>query len=391
MARLRGDLRPVLHALRRKGDEAQVTQVLAAFADADRKFAARLLTVILDHAPEKERVHALGPIPTELICVAENRLQDAGGGEKGYVDLRFDSHAGDLVILVELKLFSGYGHDQLQRYLDGLAALPSKRGALLAVTRDPPRNGEDVVTNDSRWCGSIRWARMLDDLRAIVHADPLLAQAWVTFLDILRSDGDLGTMDFNKDAIRGWNQAVEGRDTLIAVLTEISDRALEIVRDELASVASAASTGSLADFKTIKSRRVWPWKERINLQIRVPAETAERIRIQFLGGVEGGPYFTVEARYPDARRILANHAHPLTVATEKLRQQNFEIGRDWENYWSRLHPSSEWLSAGPSIHDVLLHLVEQDVRDLAVSGIFQALPVQSDGSAPEPPTDLTDG
>lgn len=386
-----GDLTAVLRALRRRADEAQLTQMLAAFAGADPAFASRCLQVVLAHAPRQDRVGALGTIPAELLCVAENRLHGASGVSKGFVDLRFDDAAGEFSVLVELKLYSGYGHDQLQRYLDGLAVLHAKRAALVAVTRDAPRHGEDVVRDDSRWCGSVRWARLFDELRALDHVDPLLNLAWGTMLDILRADGDFGTMDFDTEAIRGWNRATEGRDRMISILNEISERALEVVRDELAAHRGITSSPPLADFRMIKVRRVWPWKDRLVLQVQIPAGAGERLRIQFLGGFKGGPYFTVEARYPDARSMLADAVHPVSVATRALTDLGFSTGRDWESYWTRLHPPAEWLDAGSAIHDVLLDIVTNDVRELAASGIFEALPQGATALADvEPPTELLD-
>jgi hypothetical protein len=385
-----GDLSPILRALRRRSDEAQLTQALAAFAGTDPAFASQFLRVVLAEAPQRDRVLALGEIPVDIRCVAEHRLHDAGGANKGFVDLRFDEEDDEFTVLVELKLFSGYGHDQLARYLDALAALPAKRAGLVAVTRNPPLHGESVVRDDPRWCGSVRWARLFDKLRAIHHVDPLLNLAWPTMLDILRTDGDFGTMDFDTEIIRGWNHAFEARDTLISVLDEIADRALEIVRDELASRGSIPSAPALAAFHVHKGRRVWPWKNRLNLQVEIPAGSAERLRIQFLGGEKGGPYFTVEARYPDARSMLVDVAHPVSVSTRKLSDLSFAVGRDWENYWARLHPPEEWLSAGPEIHTVLLNAITDDVRMLAASGLFEALPAGPARPGTVPPDEVTE-
>ncbi len=159
------------------------------------------------------------------------------------MDLRFDEPSGHFSLLAELKLFSGYGESQLERYLEGLDSLAVERSGLLAVTRDLPQEGENEVSDDARWLGSVRWGRVFDDLRALELGDPVLGSAWTGLLDILRADGDFGTVMLDADAARAWSRAVEGRDALIAVMNEISGAALEVVRDELAA-PEAQPTGS---------------------------------------------------------------------------------------------------------------------------------------------------
>jgi hypothetical protein len=185
------------------------------------------------------------------------------------------------------------------------------------------------------------------------------------------------------DAARAWSRAVEGRDALIAVMNEIADATLEVVREEL-SEHRGESVGAAVDLHRHKDRIVWPWKDRINIQLTIPPAVSERLRIQFLGGSEEGPHFTVEARFPDARPLLADATHPLCVVTSHLREHDFQVGRDWENYWSRVHKPEDWLSTGSGLHERLLEIVRLDVRALVQSGIFDALPGQDSRSLSPP-------
>jgi hypothetical protein len=200
--------------------------------------------------------------------------------------------------------------------------------------------------------------------------------AWPAFLHLLRSQKDFGMMDIDQEAVLGWNNSTRARDMMISILDEISDRALEVVGNELRRGGSIAPNTCPARFRTNKKRRVWPWKDRLNLQIAISGDSAERLRIQFLGGMAGGPYFTVEARHPDARPFLNDPSHPVSLATHRLLAgpEGFKTGRDWETFWTKTHPPDEWLSSGPEIHEVLLDLIRADVRALVASGIFAALP-----------------
>jgi len=55
----------------------------------------------------------------------------------------------------------------------------------------------------------------------------------------------------------------------------------------------------------------------------------------------------------------------------------FEQGHSWDSYWARVHPAGAWLQSGAEIHDVLLRTIRADVRALAESGIFAALPLEA--------------
>jgi len=383
------DLRAVLKGLRRAGDEAQLTRTLAAFA-REEQFAAKMAAALLSSGGHR-RVGHLGTVPQQVLCREEVTLTEKG---RNRPDLIFENAREGFYLLVELKLHSGYGERQLERYVEALEGRP--HGAVLAVTTTPPRYGELGVHEDPRWLGSVRWARALPRLRTLTHPDAVLDAAWQAFLDVLVKQGDFGTVEYDREALTGWARYDEGKQVLIGLMAEIAAPVLEIVRSEVAGVSGEVPSVQHAGLIDHKGRQVFPWKERIHLQVAVPADPpVERLRVQFLGG-PGGPHFTVEARYPDARPLLdldpdAGGSPELRRATDYLAglPEPFSVGRDWENYWSRVHPPAQWLDAGPDVHEVLLSFVRDDVRVLAESGIFQALPrgVEPIEQSKEPQTD----
>ena len=375
----------VLRSLRWTGDEAQVTQAIAAFAGGDRRFASDLAKALVGVSPHGEH---LGPVPDELICGAESHLFDAKYQDLGYVDLRFESPDADFTLFVELKLHAGYGDRQLERYIDALEALPSGNSGLLAVTSHLPRYGEDEVIDNPKWLGSVRWSEVYDALTRLKHDDKVTAPLWPALLKIIREQGDFGLMNIDPANIRGWSRWKQGRSTLIALLESIHEPALELVQRKLADAQGIEPNDELASYVRFKgSRLVWPWGDSINLQIAVPASNdTERIRIQVAGGRDI-PVFTTEARHEDARPLLREREPALMKATKRLRQRGFdEPGYDYGSYWSRPHPPEEWLDKGDQIQEALMELIEQDLDALIESGILEGLPAAEPGvKAPAPP------
>src|SRR5262249_24441445 len=147
--------------------------------------------VLLDAAEagalaENVRAFRASGLPGELECRAE-----VGLGDEGRVDLRFDGL--DLTLFVQIKLYAGYGHEQVRRYLRAVRRLPpGPRSALSAVTRAVPTYGESQLDDDERWLGSVRWAPLLSRLRHLPVADAQLADQWRLLLDVLDKQGDLG-------------------------------------------------------------------------------------------------------------------------------------------------------------------------------------------------------
>jgi hypothetical protein len=167
----------LLAALRRPGDEAQVTQALSAVFQAEPVAAAEFVRLLL---PQPSR-HS---VPDTLVCRAEEAV------EEGRLDLRLTQNEWD--VIVELKVHAGYGRDQLRRYLSSLRRVPN--AYLVAVTRDDPRYGEAGLLDDGRWLGSIRWRHLLPGLRDLPIRRHALQLQWLLFLDVLEREGSMGFM-----------------------------------------------------------------------------------------------------------------------------------------------------------------------------------------------------
>src|SRR3954453_12147057 len=175
----------LLWGLRRRRDEAQLTQAIAEIARVDRRFASAFVALLLDaaaHGSSWANVERLreGGIPGELGCRAEQHLRDTGDISLGRVDLRFDG--GDFTLFVENKLYSGYGNDQVKRYLATLERLPEeRRSGLVAVTRNVPTYGEPKLETQAGWLGSVRWAHMRGALCELPIRDDELRAQWRLF------------------------------------------------------------------------------------------------------------------------------------------------------------------------------------------------------------------
>jgi hypothetical protein len=198
-------LERLIAALRRSHNEPQLTQALAAFAQADRSFAGALAQTLVA-ACDREATLSFGDIPSDLDCESEVAVKG------GRVDLVFSSLDRKFGLLVELKIDATYGHEQLEMYVSAATELGFLHAAVLAVTKSPPWYGEDQVSVDRRWLGSVRWSRVFDDLMRLEHAE--LAGEWRAFLGVLEKEGDFGVVTFDPDAVRGWARYYEGRQIL---------------------------------------------------------------------------------------------------------------------------------------------------------------------------------
>ena len=172
----------VLATMRRPRGEAQSPNS-AAFARSDKRFAAGLVRCFVAAAPKPEAAVLLDEIPDALKCEAEHQAIDDRGADRGYVDLRFFDETEGFTVLVELKLHSGYGNQQLERYRATLDSLGGN-AALMAMTTWLPSYGEEEVAQDPRWLGSGRWSQAYAGLMALEHSDPHLRNLWPELLDV---------------------------------------------------------------------------------------------------------------------------------------------------------------------------------------------------------------
>ncbi len=364
-------LRAIVRALRRPGDEARWTQVIAAVAGVDRRFAAEFAKVLIDAAPRTTVAATVGEVPRELSCRAEQVLVDARGKDLGRADLLFEDDRVEFCLMVELKLESGYGDRQLLRYTKALRNHGAARKALLAVTKVQPLVGEDDLADEPTWLGSVRWHRVFERLYALEPVDARTTAGWRAALDVLREQGDFGVMDLDADAIYGWAKYERAEQQLRYFLTELVHPIHE-------ALCRALGAGELNDALARPLMRgqsatqpIVPWRNRVHIKYAVPGtQPEERFRVQFHGR-DGSPYFTVEARYEHPKERLE---HPdVLAATEKLRVQGFEHGNDgWGWYWANLIGADQWLQGAETL-DRLLLTASDSVDKLVSSGIFGAL------------------
>ena len=205
----------LIHALRQPGAETQVTDAIGAACAADPAFAADVARLMLSSAPRPVPPHAL--LPSQLRCTREL------GIEGGRVDLSFTDEAGNWHLLVEVKLHSGYGPRQLERYLEALRSEACHR-VLLAVTRSVPRRGEFAAGANPNWGGSIRWSKLLPGLRELRPRPALLADQWSLLLDVLEEEGAMGFTQPDPELLRAWTLARGARKHVELLLNSIQDR-----------------------------------------------------------------------------------------------------------------------------------------------------------------------
>ncbi len=361
----------LLWGLRRGRDEAQLTQAIAAIARVDRRFGAAFVRLVLDAAERSElganvRAFRAAGLPAELNCRAEESL-----GEEGRIDLRFD--AAGLTLLIENKLYSGYGHDQVQRYLRAVRRLPrGTRSALVAVTRVVPTFGEPQLDRDERWLGSVRWAGLLGGLRELPIADTQLAAQWRLLLDVLDKQGDLGMTRADAKLIRAWASYREGREHLSDLLDQVWPRALDVVRAELAAkYRRAAAAEALVDIERKgKQRKVVIQRDqtRVFLGFCIPAIVKDSaLQVQF-SGFYGVPHFTVQGKPWEAHWRLERDDRKLAAADDELRSLGFQTNRT-HDYWARVHDPDEYLDAD-DVPTRLVALIAADVPFIVRSGLL---------------------
>ena len=183
---------------------------------------------------------------------------------EGRADLSFTDAAGRWHAIVEIKIYAGYGHDQVGRYLRSLRS--AEHGVVVAVTRDVPAYGESV--DDPRWAGSVRWSTLLPGLRELRPADPDLAAQWPLFLDVLEEGGDMGFTKANTELFQAWANYPAARQHL----TEFLDTMRRALVDELraALVGPDAPRETAADFATQGKRVVVAQLGKVFVGFRVP-------------------------------------------------------------------------------------------------------------------------
>ncbi len=358
--------------MRRNGDEAQFTQMIAAACRSDQHFAGRFVHALVQSTGERG---AGTSVPEELDCRAEETVYSQDGRDLGRVDLVFRCGI-DFVALVELKLHSAYGHEQLDRYREALEALPGDARYLIAVTVTAPFSGEESVREDPRWLGSVRWSRVFDELRSIRHRSPAVETTWQAALDLMRANGDFGLMDIDPSAVTAWARALEGEEVLRYLLRE----AAAPVEAMLANPSVPIPDARLIARGKKRTQAVVPWRGRLHVPYAVGSDPSEpRFRLQFLAR-DGGVSLSCEARYEHPKeQVMTDPA--VEASTIRLRNAGFDAGTDYEGwYWSKSIDPTPWFAE----HDPLQSLLEfarRAIEELATSAIWTALAHRSPTTA----------
>ena len=371
----------LLRAVRRSGDEAQFTQVIAGVAAAEPTFAGALAAVLIDAVHEHHRTQAegMGCVPPQLCCRPEETVRTAAGQDKGRIDLLFHTPSFDFRLFVELKRGSGYGEDQIPRYLEALDEMSGRRG-LLAVTTSVAGVGEP---EDDRpfWLGSIRWRKIVDALRELPLSEPLSWQ-WRSWLSIMEGDGDFG-VSIGETAVRGWSMHVRTRDALCQLMEGLAPHAVAHLREELAKRHAWAhiARDEIVDhvFRGAQKKTSYPTLTTVQGRVRLPADAPidrPRVIIQFLGGGPD-PYFCVEARRPGFALLEGSGrlsgAATFRAAVHRLAGLDplFKHDpKDRRGYYARVHGHEEWLRPDGPDADALLALIRTDLSALVESGIL---------------------
>lgn len=188
MARTEVGSLAVIGALRMTGDELQLNRVLWAICD-DPAVARSFCDAVLAHARGGD--FTPGSPPADLRSVQHralvgrtrrHRLRRLVRKGPGYVDLEFVG-GGNWHLQIELKLDSGFGQEQLDRY--------AEHGPLAAIVRDPKSSASP--RNRDNWVGTVAWADLRDDLAELPIADPAARADWQRLLIVMSDDGDFST------------------------------------------------------------------------------------------------------------------------------------------------------------------------------------------------------
>jgi hypothetical protein len=371
------------HALTRgmrlHGNEAQVTQAVAALAQSDPRFAREFVRLVLKVARTDGRhaanVKLMGDPPADMSCQAEHSVYDEYDYGLGRVDLRFDG-GDDFTLFAENKLHSGFGLQQLQRYQAALRVLPDERtrSGLVAITSDVPSHGELDAGADG-WLGAVRWARLYDEgLRDLLIADIDVRTQWRLLIDVLHDQGDLGLTTVDSDLIRAWSRYEDGQAHLAALLNGIRQRALDLVRDALQPKRYSGAGGreTVADLHFFGMREAVPVKREksaVWTGFRVPA-AVDRPTVRLSFWSDGDPAFSVDVLPWKAAERLEDGERQLLTAAGKLAKAGFQ-SETWkgEHVWWREYRAKDFIESD-DVSARLLQLIEKDVGAIADSGML---------------------
>jgi hypothetical protein len=356
----------LIAGLRDGRSETELTRALASVFAAEPVLGASFLKLVLSHAPHAGGID-LSALPEALECRAEQAL------DEGRADLSFTDAMGRWHAIVEIKIYAGYGDDQVGRYLRSLRS--AEHGVVVAVTRDVPTYGESVT--DTRWAGSVQWRTLLPGLRQLRPADPDLARQWPIFLDVLEEEGDMGFTKANKELFQAWANYSAARRHITGFLDTMSRALLDELRAALVGPDAPAETA--ASFATRGKRVVVAQLEWVGVGFQIPADGPERLSV----GVwpdSGELYFSVDIGYPG---MTETDAEQRARAVETLLDHGFESTPD-VSVWRQLKLTPELL-ADDDLQLKVLNFAKESFAALKQSGIFEldapaAVPMRDEAS-----------
>jgi len=301
-------------------------------------------------------------VPDSLTCRAEETL------DTGRADLSFAEPGGRRRALIEIKLHSGYGTNQIDRYLTALGT-DATENALAAITRTVPTSGDDH--DDPRWAGSIRWGKLLDGLRDLRPSDVELARQWLVLIDVLEAEGAMGFTRADGDLLMAWAKAAPGRSHAEEFVDSLRLPLLDVLRAALVAGALASDPMEAADSFTrgqSAQRAVFLRLGKVQAQFRVPASGPVKVKAGLWGW--GDLNFAVEVAYPVGPRAGEIAA--------QLRDAGFRSWKD--SLMERFLLLTPELLANDLLQERVLEFSAKTFQSLVASGLLDLPPIHD---APE--------
>lgn len=353
-----------------------MTNVIAAIAATDETFATSFVKALLAQAAEDctltaEAQKRLGPVPARLVGDRERRLFGEQDEALGIVDLIFEEPGdnSEFTLLVENKLYSGFGPEQLSNYRAAVVAVRQRggRGGLIAVTRDVPAHGVHEPTEEE-WLGSVRWARLLGRLRALDIADPGVKQQWHYLLDVLDEQGDLGMTTIDPGAVRAWARYEDGREALRRLLEQVHDATLAHTQQELKRYRSGLKPPDLAAAAPgpLFPRGLYE----VRFGLSVPAAYTEQSLQVACWPEDGVPYFGLVVIPRDGANLLDEGNRKLQRHVKALLDAGFIPNVGPEPSWYSRH-AAEAVIASNDAPAALVDLMKADITTVVNSGILR--------------------
>ena len=363
-----GPQHALIRGLRDLRSETELTRVLASVFAMEPEMASQFVRLVCMHAPHAGRI-SLDRLPDRLECLSEQSLAE------GRADLSFVSADRCWHVIVELKIHAGYGHEQLERYLNSFH-LDASRMVLAAVTRDVPTYG-DLEVDDKRWAGSVQWVRLLPELHNFRPANGELARQWPLLLEVLDEEGSMGFTQADPSLFKTWAGYYDARKHMVDFMNHMREPLLEALREALGPELSQDERHHLAAYRRPGKAKIVVVKPRLGkvpVRFRVPADGQERISTGLWGW--GEPRFVVEVPYPKA-----GTSGELAAIT-KLLGQGFENWRDKDQVLWRYFSLDDELIQSDELESRVLEFAHESFKTLVASG-FLDLPPGDTSSLPE--------